>query len=125
MHIDRSASTRGRFCGSGRGLAAALAALASAALISACGSKSSSSSTPAGKVNVNTAQVAQSIKQSILSQRHLASTVVCPPVVAAEAGKTFTCVATTLSPKKPARPVKTSFLVTIQNNRGGVTYVGK
>lgn len=82
----------------------------------------SSTSTP---TTVNTAQVARSIEQSILAQRHLPSTVVCPAAVAAEKGKTFECIATTRSTKKPFHPVKTPFVVTIQNNRGGVTYVGK
>jgi hypothetical protein len=105
-----------------RGLAAAV--LAAAALMSACGSKSSTSTAPA-KANVDTTKVARSIQQSIFSQRHLRSTVVCPVAVAAAPGKTFECVATTRSPKKPFRAVKTPFLVTVQNNRGGVTYVGK
>jgi hypothetical protein len=99
-----------------------LTSLAFAAALSSCGSKSSTSSTPA-KVNVDTAKVARSIEQSILAQRHLASTVVCPPTVPAERGKTFECIATTQTAKKP--PVKTTFVVTVQNNRGGVTYVGK
>jgi anti-sigma factor RsiW len=103
---------------------AVLTTLAVAAVLSACGSKSSTSSTPA-KVNVDTAKVARSIEQSILAQRHLASTVVCPVTVPAERGKTFECVATTHAAKKPHTPLKTTFLVTVQNNRGGVTYVGK
>jgi hypothetical protein len=101
-----------------------LAAVAAAAVLSACGSKSSTSSTPVS-TTVNTAQVARSIEQNILAQRHLRSTVVCPTTVAAEKGKTFRCTATTRSVKKPAKSVKTSFLVTVQNNRGGVSYVGQ
>ena len=97
--------------------------LAFAAVLSACGSKSSTSSTPAK--NVDTAKVARSIEQSILAQRHLPSTVVCPVTVPAERGKTFDCTATTHTTKKPHTAVKTTFLVTVQNNRGGVTYVGK
>ena len=103
---------------------AVLTTLAFAAVLSACGSKSSTSSTPA-KVKVDTAKVARSIEQSILAQRHLPSTVVCPVTVRAERGKTFACIATTHTVKKPSTPVKTTFLVTVQNNRGGVTYVGK
>jgi hypothetical protein len=103
----------------------AILALSCAMLMGACGSKSSSSSTPAVKGSVNTAQVALSIKQSILRQRHLVSTVVCPPAVVAEQGKTFECVATTRGTKKPFLTIKTPFVVTIKNNRGGVTYVGK
>jgi hypothetical protein len=105
-------------------VAVVLSALAGAALLSACGSKSSTSSTPT-KTTVNTAQVERSIEQSILAQRHLPSKVVCPATVAAEKGKTFECIATTRSAKKPAKAVKTRFVVTVQNNRGGVTYVGK
>jgi hypothetical protein len=103
-----------------------IAAVACAALLGACGSsKSSSSSATATKGNVNTAQVALSIKESILAQRHLAATVVCPPTVAAEPGKTFECVATTRSTKKPFAAIKTPFVVTVKNSKGGVTYVGK
>jgi hypothetical protein len=102
---------------------AAASALAVAVAISACGSSSSKTST--AKANVNTAQVARSIEQSILAERHLPSTVVCPATVVAEKGQTFECIATTRSVKKPFKPVKTPFVVTIQNNRGGVTYVGK
>ena len=108
----------------GAGAVGLATALLCVAALTACGSKSKSSSSGA-TTNVNTAQVASSIHASILAQRHLASTVVCPPVVAAQAGKTFECVATTTTTKKPIHQVKTPFLVTIQNNRGGVTYVGK
>lgn len=101
-----------------------VAVLGGAVLMSACGSKSKTSSTPK-KINVDTAQVARSIEQSILAQRHLRSTVVCPAVVPAEAGRTFECVATTRSIKKPVHAVKTPFVVTVQNKKGGVTYVGK
>lgn len=103
-----------------------IATVACAALLGACGSsKSSSGSTTATKGNVNTAQVTQSIKESILAQRHLAATVVCPSTVAAEVGKTFECVATTRSTKKPFTPIRTPFVVTVKNSKGGVTYVGK
>jgi hypothetical protein len=105
-------------------LAAVAGALACVGLVSACGSKSKTNSTSA-TTNVNTGQVARSIQQNILAQRHLASTVVCPPVVVAQAGKTFECVATTQSTKKPVHPIQTPFVVTIQNSHGGVTYVGK
>jgi hypothetical protein len=108
-----------RACG---GVLAVLTTLALAAVLSACGSKSSTSSTSAA-AKVDTAKVARSIEQSIQAQRHLASTVVCPVTVPAEKGKTFECIATTQTAKKP--PVKTTFVVTVQNNRGGVTYVGK
>jgi hypothetical protein len=63
-------------------------AITCGALISPCGVSHSSTigSTPA-KTNLNTAQVALSIKQSILSQRHLNAKVVCPATVPQEKGK--------------------------------------
>jgi hypothetical protein len=134
MHIDaiRSRSVSVLSVGGGAGLA--LAALACAALISACGSSgspsssgSSTSSAPASAttIKLNTTRVAHSIEQSILSERHLASTVVCPTDVPQEAGRTFECVATTASAKKPSSLVKTPFVVTIHNKTGYVTYAGK
>jgi hypothetical protein len=106
-----------------RGAVAALAALAGAALISACGGSSSSSSS--AKTNVNTARVAESIEKSVLSERHLHSTVVCPKAVPQEAGRTFECIATTKSTKAPFTVVKTPFVVTVQSSKGYVTYEGK
>jgi allophanate hydrolase subunit 2 len=113
------------------GALTALAALAGAALLSACGSSSSKTSTEAGSASgahLNTARVALSIEQSILKERHIHAKVSCPAVVPQETGKTFTCIATnttTVTPKggKPTRTtVTTPFTVTIQNNRGYVTY---
>jgi Domain of unknown function (DUF4333) len=101
-----------------------LVALGCAALISACGS-SKSSTTSHQKANLNTARVASSIEQSILAQRHLRSTVVCPPAVPQEKGRTFECVATTRTITKPVKVGRTPFVVTIQNNAGYVTYAGK
>ncbi len=112
----------------------ALAALACAALMSACGSSASSSSSGSStssasgsttNIDLNTTRVAHSIEQSILAERHLASTVVCPSGVPQEAGRTFECVASTASAKKPGTLVKTPFVVTIQNKNGYVTYAGK
>jgi hypothetical protein len=119
LKISRPAFQRPR-----TGLAAVAGALACATLMSACGSSSKTTST-SNPTNVNTAQVARSIQQSILAQRHLTATVACPPVVVAGRGKTFECVATTQSTKKPTHAIRTPFVVTIQNSRGGVTYVGK
>lgn len=99
-----------------------VAALACAALVSACGG-SSSSSTPT--TTVNSAQVAASIEETVLKKSHLHVTVVCPAAVPAEKGRTFECVATGKSTAPPHAVTKTPFLVTIQNNRGYVTYVGK
>jgi hypothetical protein len=90
--------------------------------MSACGW--SASKTPA-KTNLDTARVARSIKQSILTQRHLRATVVCPTTVVQEAGKTFECIATTRGAKPPFKVVKTPFVVTVTSSNGYVTYVGK
>jgi hypothetical protein len=109
----------------------ALAALAGAALLSACGSSSSKTSTEGGSASgahLNTARIALSIEQSILKERHIHAKVSCPAVVAQETGKTFTCIATnttTVTPtggKPTTRTVTTPFTVTVQNNRGYVTY---
>ena len=97
----------------------AIAALAGAALISACGSSSTTSST--ATTDVDTARVAASIEQSVLEKRHIHTTVVCPTTVPQETGKTFECIATTT--KAPI--TKTPFVVTVQNSKGYVTYVGK
>jgi hypothetical protein len=104
--------------------AGAAAALACAALVSACGGSSSTGSS-AGTTTVNTAQVASSIKETLLNKRHLNVTVVCPAAVPSEPGKTFECIATGRATKPPHAVTKTPFLVTIQNGRGYVTYVGK
>jgi anti-sigma factor RsiW len=98
-------------------------ALACAALIGACGS--SKSATSQSKAKLDTARVARSIEQSILAQRHLRSTVVCPTAVPQVKGETFECLATTRTITKPVKVGKTPFLVTIQNGNGYVTYAGK
>jgi hypothetical protein len=91
--------------------------LACAGLISACGSAAKTTYLDIGKVE-------RAIEQSILSQRHLRSTVDCQPKVVQKPGK-FACVATTFSAKKPDKTVKTPFLVTIHNDKGYVTYIGE
>jgi hypothetical protein len=96
--------------------------------MSACGSSSTSTSSTgatAAKVHLNTARVARSIEQSILTERHLHSTVVCPAVVVQEAGNTFECTATTRKATRPFTVSKTPFLVTVRSNKGYVTYEGK
>jgi hypothetical protein len=103
----------------------ALAVAACAGLISACGSSSSSSSSTAAKTNLNIARVAHSIEQSIVAQRHLTATVVCPTTEPQEKGKKFECIATTRTIAKPVKVAKTPFVVTVQNEKGYVTYVGK
>jgi hypothetical protein len=123
MHVETATTRIARVARTGRRAGPGLA-LACTLAISACGSNSSTSST-AAKSNVDTAKVEQAIKQSILAQRHLSASVVCPSPQLAIAGRTFECFAITQSVKKPFKPVRTPFLVTVQNNRGGVTYVGK
>src|SRR5437762_8266229 len=66
------------------------AALACTALVSACGSSTSSEGTTP-KANVDTAKVAVSIEQTILTKRHLKSTVSCPAPMPAAPGNTFEC----------------------------------
>jgi hypothetical protein len=108
-----------------RGALAVLALACMALAIGACGSSSTSTSSTGANGTVNTARVAASIEQSILKQRKLASKVTCPASMPAEKGKTFECVAITHSLKPPHTEIKTPFLVTIQSNRGYVTYEGK
>jgi hypothetical protein len=105
-----------------RGAIAAITALACAALASACGSSESSSG---AKTNVDTAKVALSIEQSVLTQRHIRAKVACPATVAAVPRTTFECIATSTATKPPHAVTKTPFLVTVQTARGYVTYVGK
>jgi hypothetical protein len=120
MHIETPTPTATRIVRARRGITVAVAAAACAALMSACGGSSSSSST--ATTNVNTRQVAASIEQSILSKRHLHSTVTCPAAVPQEKGKTFVCIATTHSGTTVS---KTPFKVTVENSKGYVTYIGE
>jgi hypothetical protein len=124
MHINPHTPRTVRFARPGRGAIVAIAALACAALISACGS-SSSTSTSSTPTILNTARVAASIEQSVLSERHLHVTVVCPTSVPQEAGKTFVCMATGKTTKPPITVTKTPFKVTIQNSKGYTTYIGE
>ena len=105
-----------------RGALLAATGLASASLISACGSSStsSSSSTTSGK-KLDVARVAASIEESILLKRHLRSTVTCPTGIEQGAGIDFTCYATGTIGKKKT-PYRTPFTVTQVNNNGYVTY---
>jgi hypothetical protein len=125
MHAQTPPSSSARAVRIRRGSTVTLVALACAA-ISACGSShpSTTSSTPS-KTNLNTAHVALSIEQSILTQRHLKAKVVCPAAVPREKGKTFECIATTRGVKPPFAHINTPFVVTVQNDKGFVTYAGK
>jgi len=106
-----------------RRLAAPLVLLIGALPIVGCGSSKSSSTNSKVPVNLNTARVANSIEQSILAQRHLHYHVLCPTKVPQEQGRTFECIASGRNAKH--KLASTPFLVTIQNKRGYVTYVGK
>ncbi len=122
MHIESINPIAARPVRARRGAIVAVSALACAALMSACGSSSTSST---ATTNLDTHRVALSIEQSIFAKRHLHSTVSCPATVPQEQGKTFVCIASTRSAKKPFVIVKTPFTVTIKNSRGYVTYVGQ
>jgi hypothetical protein len=98
-----------------RGAVGLASALACALLLGACGSS--------GTKNLDVAKVERAIERSIMSQRHLAAAVVCPGSVPQKPGK-FACIATTVSPKTH-RQVKTPFLVTVHNDKGWVSYIGK
>jgi hypothetical protein len=124
MHIKSTTPRTVTVARPRRGVIVAISALACAALLSACGS-SSSSTTSTSTTNLNTARVAKSIEASVLSERHLHVTVICPTTVAQETGKTFVCTATGRSTKKPFVETKTPFTVTIQNSKGYVTYKGE
>jgi hypothetical protein len=100
-----------------------ITALGCAALVSACGG--STESPGAAKTNVDTARVARSIEGTLVEKRHVHSKVVCPATVAAVPGGTFECIATITAAKPPHVVTRTPFLVTVQNNRGYVTYVGR
>jgi len=114
VHLNRASRVAG----------GSLTVLACAGLLAACGS-SNSNSNGSAKTNLNTARVAHSIEQSILTQRHLRAKVVCPTSVPQEKGRKFECVATTETVKSPVKVGKTPFVVTVQNANGYVTYEGK
>ena len=102
------------------GVLLALAAIA--VLLGACGS-SSTSTTSTVTQNLNTKRDERAIEQSIRTKRHLKYHVTCPPLVPIEQGRVFECVASGRNAKHKRE--STTFVVTIQNNRGYVTYVGK
>ncbi len=117
LHVTARTAARGPRRGP-RVIALALAVMC-LGLITACGSSGSTTTK-----DLNLARVKLAIEHSIMSQRHLKSTVVCPAKVLQKPGK-FACIATTVSAKKPHREIKTPFLLTIHNSNGYVTYVGK
>lgn len=95
-----------------RWAAAAILALAAGSLLVACGSGSSTTNSEF----LSTKQTRGAIEESILAQRHLHATVVCPAEVVREKGVTFQCVATT------PNGAKTIFHVVETNSRGYVEY---
>ena len=125
MHLELPSSDTAAVLRAPRVATAAAAALACAALVSACGGSSSSNGSGPATTNVNTARVARSIEGTLLEKRHVHATVVCPQAVPQEVGKTFECIARITAVKPPHAVTSSPFLVTIQNNRGYVTYVGK
>ena len=124
MHIKPSTPRTLPIVRARRGVFVAITALACTALLSACGSSSSTSTSSTATV-LDTARVAASIEQSVLTERHLHVTVVCPTGVPQEAGKTFVCMATGKTTKPPITVTKTPFKVTIQNSKGYTTYIGE
>jgi hypothetical protein len=124
MHIEPTTPRRARALGARRAAITAASALACAGL-AACGSSSSTTTSGGSVPPLNTTRVAKSIEESVLTQRKIHVTVVCPASVPQEKGKVFECIATSKSTKAPFGPVKTPFVVTIQTSKGYVTYVGK
>ncbi len=100
------------------GSVALVLAFAISTMLAACGSSTSSSSSTAAKVNLNTPHIELAIEKSILSQRHVHARVICPKIVPQEKGRNFTCIATVGKNTTP-------FAVTQQNNKGYVTYQAK
>ena len=123
MNIQPPHPSSARFLRVRRTGTSAVVALTCAALLGACGSSSSTSSGGA-KTVLNTVRVSRSIEESVLKERKLHATVVCPAGVPQEAGRTFECQAVTRAAKAPHTTTTTPFLVTVQNAHGYVTYVG-
>ena len=100
----------------GRALGLVLAFMAGAGVLAAVAALAgwwSGTSTP---VILNTVKVERSIESSILSQRHLASTVSCPVNIVQKAGVVFDCLATVGSRQFQV-------VVTETDSNGHVVYV--
>ena len=115
----RAAASRWLTARGGPARAAVLCCAAVVAL-AGCGSQRSA---PTPKY-LDVVKVEHAIEHSIMQQRHLHSTVVCPPHVQQTPHK-FACIATTPSRKNPHKTVQTPFLVTIHNDKGFVSYIGE
>lgn len=112
----------GTLRGARRWLALSGAVVLAAEALAACGGSASpaASGKPAAHGTLNTPRVALAIENSILTERHIHATVVCPPNVPQEQGLTFTCVATTYT--KGHHPVHTMFTVSQTDGAGHVYY---
>lgn len=109
-----------------RRLGGGAAALGTVLAVTACGQSNNSASDHTHGF-LDTTRVARAIQQSIESERHLASSVICPPRIPQEQGLAFTCVATTYKLSHQGRkslrlPLHTTFTVVQQNDRGNVYY---
>jgi hypothetical protein len=96
-----------------------LTALAIGGLLAIAGCGSSGSS-PSTHKKLDTYRVALAIQQTIATQRHLRSTVLCPTNIPQAKGVRFTCVATTYA--NPKKPIHTRFYVYEKDSRGDVHY---
>jgi hypothetical protein len=98
-------------------------ALATAALIAACGSSSSTTSGPTGK-KLDMTRIVGSIEESFLSKRHIHAHVSCPSSEEQRAGNNFVCTATGFTGTGNNRkPFTVHVGVTQANNSGYVTYI--
>ncbi|HEX4466644.1 MAG TPA: DUF4333 domain-containing protein [Solirubrobacteraceae bacterium] len=120
IDISRSVTSRAR-----RAALAAVALLVCSIALGACGSSSSSSGTSSTSktTKLDTKRVEASIEESIEKQRHKKSDVTCPTEVEQKTGVTFECKAVVHN--SGGKDVETPFEVTVTNEKGFVTYVGK
>jgi len=99
-------------------------ALAAALLLSACGGGSSSPSEESGTGKpLDISRVEKAIEESVVNERHLHTTVVCPAVEQRK-GLTFTCYASGVvtKPHGHTESFKTPFTVEQVNGSGSVYY---
>jgi 2-keto-4-pentenoate hydratase len=99
-----------------RDLGFVLAFLAGAGVLAAVAAVAGWWNGTSSPVILNTVRVERSIEASILSQRHLASTVSCPVNIVQKAGVVFDCVATVRGRQFPV-------VVTETDSNGHVVYV--
>ena len=99
-----------------RVLQLALAFIAGAGVLAAVAALAGLWNRTSTPVILNTVKVERSVEASILSQRHLASTVSCPVNIIQKAGVVFYCVATVSGRRFPV-------VVTQEDSDGHVVYV--